>query len=140
REHAMGAAVNGLVYHGGIIPFGSTFLTFSDYMRPPVRLSALSRLGSIWVYTHDSVGVGEDGPTHQPVEHFLALRAIPDLVLIRPADANETVWAWRVAIASPHPPTAPAVTPPARRPPDRPGHAPRPGGTRCGPAPSAPRA
>jgi len=110
REHAMGAAVNGLIYHGGVIPFGSTFLTFSDYMRPPVRLSALSRLGSIWVYTHDSVGVGEDGPTHQPVEHFLALRAIPDLLLIRPADANETVWAWRVAIANRHRPTALALT------------------------------
>ncbi|OLB40416.1 MAG: transketolase, partial [Candidatus Rokubacteria bacterium 13_2_20CM_2_64_8] len=94
----------------GVIPFGSTFLTFSDYMRPPVRLSALSRLGSIWVYTHDSVGVGEDGPTHQPVEHFLALRAIPDLLLIRPADANETVWAWRVAIANRHRPTALALT------------------------------
>ncbi len=110
REHAMGAAVNGLAYHGGVIPFGSTFLTFSDYMRPPVRLSALSRLGSIWVYTHDSVGVGEDGPTHQPVEHFLALRAIPELLFIRPADANETVWAWRVAIENRNRPTALALT------------------------------
>src|SRR5213594_2154362 len=110
REHAMGAAVNGLIYHGGVIPFGSTFLTFSDYMRPAVRLSALSRLGSIWVYTHDSVGVGEDGPTHQPVEHFLALRAIPELLFIRPADANETVWAWRVAIANRHRPTVLAFT------------------------------
>src|SRR5213593_4467771 len=110
REHAMGAAVNGLAYHGGLIPFGSTFLTFSDYMRPPVRLSALSRLGSIWVYTHDSVGIGEDGPTHQPVEHFIALRAIPELLFIRPADANETVWAWRVAIGNRNRPTVLALT------------------------------
>lgn len=110
REHGMGAIVNGLAYHGGFVPYGSTFLIFSDYMRPAVRLSALSRLGSIWVYTHDSVGLGEDGPTHQPVEHFLALRAIPDLLFIRPSDANETVWAWRVAIANRHRPTALALT------------------------------
>jgi transketolase len=110
REHGMGAIVNGLAYHGGCVPYGSTFLVFSDYMRPAVRLSALSRLGSIWVYTHDSVGLGEDGPTHQPVEHFLALRAIPDLLFIRPADANETVWAWRVAIKNRHRPTAIALT------------------------------
>jgi transketolase len=106
REHAMGAAVNGLALHGGSIPYGATFLTFSDYMRPAVRLSALSRLGSIWVYTHDSIGLGEDGPTHQPVEHYAALRAIPDLLFIRPCDANETAWAWRVAIANRHRPTA----------------------------------
>jgi transketolase len=106
REHAMGAAVNGLAYHGGLISYGATFLTFSDYMRPPVRLSALSRLGAIWVYTHDSIGLGEDGPTHQPVEHYAALRAIPDLLFIRPCDANETVWAWQVAIANRHRPTA----------------------------------
>ena len=110
REHGMGAVVNGLAYHGGFVPYGSTFLVFSDYMRPAVRLSALSRLGSIWVYTHDSVGLGEDGPTHQPVEHFLALRAIPDLLFIRPADANETVWAWQVAIKNRHRPTALALT------------------------------
>jgi transketolase len=110
REHGMGAVVNGLAYHGGVVPYGSTFLAFSDYMRPAVRLSALSRLGSIWVYTHDSVGLGEDGPTHQPVEHFLALRAIPDLLFIRPGDANETVWAWRVAIKNRHRPTALALT------------------------------
>jgi transketolase len=110
REHGMGAIVNGLAYHGGFVPYGSTFLVFSDYMRPAVRLSALSRLGSIWVYTHDSIGLGEDGPTHQPVEHFLALRAIPDLLFIRPADANETVWAWRVAIENRHRPTALALT------------------------------
>jgi transketolase len=110
REHGMGAVVNGMSYHGGFIPYGSTFLVFSDYMRPAVRLSALARLGSIWVYTHDSVGLGEDGPTHQPVEHYLALRAIPDLLFIRPGDASETVWAWKVAIQNRHRPTALALT------------------------------
>lgn len=110
REHGMGAIVNGLAYHGGFIPYGATFLVFSDYMRPPVRLSALARLGSIWVYTHDSVGLGEDGPTHQPVEHLIALRAIPGLLVIRPADANETVWAWRTAIQNRHRPTAIVLT------------------------------
>ena len=110
REHAMGSAVNGLMYHGGFIAYGSTFLVFSDYMRPAVRLSALARLGSVWVYTHDSIGVGEDGPTHQPIEHYLALRAIPDLLFIRPGDANETAWAWRVAIENRHRPTALALT------------------------------
>jgi transketolase len=99
REHAMGAAVNGLALHGGIVrPYGSTFLVFSDYMRPALRLSALMRLPVVWVFTHDSVAVGEDGPTHQPVEHYAALRAIPGLTVIRPADANETAEAWRVAI------------------------------------------
>jgi transketolase len=99
REHAMGAAVNGLALHGGIVkPYGSTFLVFSDYMRPAVRLSALMRLPVVWVFTHDSVAVGEDGPTHQPIEHYAALRAIPGLTVIRPADANETAAAWRVAI------------------------------------------
>ena len=99
REHAMGAAVNGLALHGGIVkPYGSTFLVFSDYMRPAVRLSALMRLPVVWVFTHDSVAVGEDGPTHQPVEHYAALRAIPGLTVIRPADANETAQAWRVAL------------------------------------------
>jgi transketolase len=106
REHAMGAVVNGLAYHGGMIPFGATFLVFSDYMRPPVRISALSHLGSIWVYTHDSIGVGEDGPTHQPVEQLAALRAIPNLVTIRPADANEVRVAWKIAIENRHRPTA----------------------------------
>jgi transketolase len=110
REHGMGSIVNGLGYHGGFIPYGATFLVFSDYMRPPVRLSALARLGSIWVYTHDSVGLGEDGPTHQPVEHLIALRAIPGLLVIRPADANETVWAWRTAIQNRHRPTAIVLT------------------------------
>jgi transketolase len=99
REHAMGAAVNGLALHGGIVkPYGSTFLIFSDYMRPAIRLSALMRLPVVWVFTHDSVGLGEDGPTHQPIEHFAALRAIPGLTVIRPADANETADAWRLAV------------------------------------------
>jgi transketolase len=98
REHGMGAAVNGMAAHGGIIPFGSTFLIFSDYLRPSIRLAALMGLGVIYVFTHDSIGVGEDGPTHQPVEQLAALRAIPRLIVLRPGDANETVVAWRVAI------------------------------------------
>jgi transketolase len=99
REHAMGSAVNGLALHGGIVrPYGATFLVFSDYMRPAVRLSALMGLPVVWVYTHDSVGLGEDGPTHQPIEHYAALRAIPGLTVIRPGDANETSQAWRVAV------------------------------------------
>jgi transketolase len=98
REHAMGAIVNGMAYHGGLIPFGGTFLTFSDYMRGAVRVSALSHLHTIWVWTHDSVWLGEDGPTHQSVEHLAALRAIPNLLVLRPADANETVAAWKVAL------------------------------------------
>ena len=99
REHAMGAIVNGACAHGGIVkPYGSTFLIFSDYMRPAVRLSALMRLPVLWVWTHDSVGLGEDGPTHQPIEHYSALRAIPHLWVIRPADANETAVAWQVAL------------------------------------------
>ena len=99
REHAMGAIVNGASAHGGIVkPYGSTFLIFSDYMRPSVRLSALMALPVVWVWTHDSVGLGEDGPTHQPVEHYAALRAIPNLWVVRPADANETAEAWRVAL------------------------------------------
>ncbi len=96
REHAMGSAVNGIAVHGGMVrPYGSTFLIFSDYMRPAVRLSALMGIPVAWVYTHDSVGLGEDGPTHQPIEHYMALRAIPNLTVIRPADANETAMAWR---------------------------------------------
>jgi transketolase len=106
REHAMGAAVNGMSMHGGIIPFGATFLVFSDYMRPAIRLSALSHAPSIWVFTHDSIGLGEDGPTHQPVEHITALRTIPNLVVIRPADANEVVEAWKAAIKNTGGPTA----------------------------------
>jgi transketolase len=98
REHAMAAAVNGMAAHGGLIPFGSTFLVFSDYLRPALRLAALSGLHVIQVFTHDSIGLGEDGPTHQPVEHLAALRAIPNLLVIRPGDANETAVAWRVAL------------------------------------------
>ncbi len=98
REHGMGAAVNGMAAHGGIIPFASTFLIFSDYLRPSIRLAALMGLGVIYVFTHDSIGVGEDGPTHQPVEQLAALRAIPRLIVLRPGDANETAVAWRVAI------------------------------------------
>ena len=99
REHGMGAIVNGACAHGGIVkPYGSTFLVFSDYMRASVRLSALMGLPVLWVWTHDSVGLGEDGPTHQPVEHYAALRAIPHLWVVRPADANETAVAWRVAL------------------------------------------
>jgi len=106
REHAMGSIVNGMAYHGGLRPYGATFLVFTDYMRPPLRLSALSHLPSIWIYTHDSIGLGEDGPTHQPIEHLAALRAIPNMVVIRPGDANETVHAWRMAVARTHGPTA----------------------------------
>jgi transketolase len=99
REHAMGAIVNGASAHGGIVkPYGATFLTFSDYMRGAVRLSALMGLPVVWVWTHDSIGLGEDGPTHQPIEHYAALRAIPHLWVMRPGDANETVEAWRVAL------------------------------------------
>jgi transketolase len=99
REHAMGAIVNGISLHNGMLkPYGSTFLIFSDYMRPAVRLSALSKLQVVWAWTHDSVGLGEDGPTHQPVEHYAALRAIPNFWFMRPADATETVGAWKVAL------------------------------------------
>ena len=110
REHAMGAAVNGMAVHGGVIPFGATFLAFADYMREPIRLSALSHYPSIWVFTHDSIGVGEDGPTHQPVEHLATLRAIPGMTVIRPADANETAVAWKVAVERRHGPTLLALT------------------------------
>jgi transketolase len=110
REHAMGGIINAMAVHGGLIPFGGTFLTFSDYMRPAVRLSALSSYPAVWVYTHDSIGLGEDGPTHQPVEHLAALRAIPNLVVIRPADANEVVFAWQYAIEHRDGPTAFALT------------------------------
>ena len=99
REHAMGAIVNGISLHNGMLkPYGSTFLIFSDYMRPSVRISALSELPVVWAWTHDSVGLGEDGPTHQPVEHYAALRAIPKLWFVRPADATETVGAWKLAL------------------------------------------
>ena len=98
REHAMGAAVNGMAAHGGVLPFSATFLVFSDYMKPAIRLGALSKLKAFYVFTHDSIGVGEDGPTHEPVEQLAGLRAIPGLNVIRPADANETAEAWMVAI------------------------------------------
>ena len=98
REHAMGSILNGIALHGGLIAYGATFLIFSDYMRPPMRLAALMGLGVKYVFTHDSIAVGEDGPTHQPVEHITSLRAVPGLVVIRPADANEVAWAWRVAL------------------------------------------
>jgi transketolase len=110
REHAMGAIVNGMAVHGGVIPYCATFLTFADYMREPIRLSALSQYPSIWVFTHDSIGVGEDGPTHQPVEHLASLRAIPGMTVIRPADANETAVAWKVAVEHRQGPTLLAFT------------------------------
>jgi transketolase len=106
REHGMGAVLNGMVLHGGMRPFGGTFLVFADYMRPAIRLAALMEQPVIYVFTHDSVWVGEDGPTHQPVEHMLALRAIPGLVVLRPADANETAAAWAVALERTSGPTA----------------------------------
>jgi transketolase len=105
REHAMGAIVNGMSVYGGVIPYGGTFLVFSDYMRPAIRLSALSHYPSIWVFTHDSIGVGEDGPTHQPIEHLAALRSIPNLVVLRPADANEARESWKIAIERRNGPT-----------------------------------
>ncbi len=110
REHAMGAIANGLAYHGGLRVYCGTFLVFSDYMRPAVRLAALSGLPVVYVWTHDSIGLGEDGPTHQPIEHLAALRAMPNLVVIRPADANETVVAWRVALERRDGPTALVLT------------------------------
>src|SRR5271170_7086153 len=99
REHAMAGIATGLALHGGILPFAATFFTFSDYMRPSIRLAALSKAHVIYVWTHDSIGLGEDGPTHQPVEQLASLRALPDFVLLRPADANETVEAWKIAVA-----------------------------------------
>ena len=110
REHAMGAIVNGMALHKGLIPFGATFFVFSDYMRPAIRLSAISQIPSIWVFTHDSIGLGEDGPTHQPVEQLASLRAIPNLVVIRPGDANEVREAWKVAIGRRNGPTVLALT------------------------------
>jgi transketolase len=106
REHAMGSTMNGIALHGGLIPYGGTFMTFSDYMRPAIRLAALSQAQVIYVFTHDSIGLGEDGPTHQSVEHLAALRAIPNLAVIRPADAHETREAWRIALLRRHAPTA----------------------------------
>ena len=110
REHAMAGAANGMALHGGVRPYVGTFLIFSDYLRPSLRLSALMEQPVIYVFTHDSIGLGEDGPTHQPIEHLMALRAIPNLTLIRPADANETAQAWRAALQNDHGPTALALT------------------------------
>ncbi|MSQ25775.1 MAG: transketolase [Dehalococcoidia bacterium] len=106
REHAMGSICNGLARHGGVIPYAATFLIFSDYMRPPMRLAAMMRQRVIYVFTHDSIGVGEDGPTHQPVEQLMGLRSVPNMVVIRPADATETVEAWKLAVARRDGPTA----------------------------------
>ncbi len=110
REHAMGATLTGISLNGGLIPFGGTFMTFSDYMRPAIRLAALSEVQVIYVFTHDSIGLGEDGPTHQPIEHLAALRAIPHLFVIRPADSHEVREAWRIAILRRNAPTALALT------------------------------
>jgi len=110
REHAMGSTMTGISLNGGLIPFGGTFLTFSDYMRPAIRLACLSEIQVIYVFTHDSVGLGEDGPTHQPIEHLAALRAIPHLFVVRPADVHEVREAWRLAILRRHAPTALALT------------------------------
>jgi len=110
REHAMGSTMTGISLNGGLIPYGGTFMTFSDYMRPAIRLAALSEVQVIYVFTHDSVGLGEDGPTHQPIEHLAALRAIPHLFVIRPADSLEVSEAWRIAILRRHAPTALALT------------------------------
>ncbi|MBD2753350.1 transketolase [Spirosoma validum] len=104
REHAMGAALNGMAQHGGVHPYGGTFLNFSDYMRGAIRLTALAESSATFVFTHDSIGLGEDGPTHQPVEQFVSLRTIPNIIVLRPADANETVEAWRVAMLQPKTP------------------------------------
>jgi transketolase len=110
REHGMGGILNGMALYGGVIPYGGTFLVFADYMRPSIRLASLSGVRPIYVFTHDSIGLGEDGPTHQPIEHLASLRAIPKVVVIRPADANETVQAWKVAIEHEGSPVALALT------------------------------
>ena len=110
REHAMGAMCNGMLYHGGVRPYVATFFVFSDYMRPPVRLAALNQAPAIFIWSHDSVGLGEDGPTHQPIEHLMALRAIPHLYVYRPADANETLAGWRFAFERSHGPTGLVTT------------------------------
>jgi transketolase len=110
REHAMAGIVNGMALYGGVIPYCGTFLIFSDYMRPSIRLASLMKLNPIYVFTHDSIGLGEDGPTHQPIEQLVSLRAIPGVVVIRPADANETVEAWKVAITHKDSPVALALT------------------------------
>jgi transketolase len=106
----MGSLANGMAYHGGLRPFVATFFVFSDYMRPPTRLAAMCKLPVVYVWTHDSVGVGEDGPTHQPIEHVAILRALPDMVVVRPCDANETAEAWRYAMLRNDGPTALILT------------------------------
>jgi transketolase len=110
REFGMGAIMNGIALHGGLIPYGGTFFVFSDYMRPAIRLAALMGIQVIYVFTHDSIGLGEDGPTHQPVEHLTALRAIPNLVNLRPMDANETAVAWEIALSRKDGPTSLILT------------------------------
>jgi transketolase len=110
REHAMGTILNGMAVHRGLIPFSATFLIFSDYMRPSIRLAALMKQHVIYIFTHDSIGLGEDGPTHQPIGHLAALRAIPHLIVIRPCDANETAAAWRVALEMREQPVALILT------------------------------
>ena len=111
REHAMGSIVNGIAVHGGMVkPYGSTFLIFSDYMRPAVRLSAQMKLPVVWVFTHDSIALGENGPTHQPIEHYATLRAIPNLWFVRPGDANETAYAWKIALERQDGPVALALS------------------------------
>ena len=112
REHAMAAAMNGLALHGGVIPYGGTFLTFTDYCRGSIRLSALMGIRVIYVMTHDSIGLGEDGPTHQPVEHLAALRAIPNILVMRPADAIETAECWQIAHRDQDPSQRPGAHPP----------------------------
>ncbi|MCX5908048.1 MAG: transketolase, partial [Deltaproteobacteria bacterium] len=110
REHAMGGIINGMALHGGLLPYGSTFLIFSDYLRPAIRLAALMKLRVIYVFTHDSIAVGEDGPTHEPIEQLVSLRAIPNLTVIRPADAGEVVEAWKLAVQHPEGPVALIMT------------------------------
>jgi transketolase len=105
REHAMGSIVGGMSVHGGVIPYSATFLVFSDYMRPPMRLAAMMGIRVIYIFTHDSIGLGQDGPTHQPIEQLMNLRLIPNMTVIRPSDATETVEAWRAAMLNTHGPT-----------------------------------
>ena len=114
REHGMAAAMNGMALHGGIVPYGGTFLVFSDYCRPSIRLSALMGQRVIYVMTHDSIGLGEDGPTHQPVEQLAALRAMPNLNVMRPADSVECAECWEIALLSPRHAVDPRADPPGR--------------------------
>ena len=110
HEHGMGSIMNGMALHGGLVPFGGTFLIFSDYMRPPIRLASIMQQHVIYIFTHDSIGLGEDGPTHQPVEQLSALRAIPGVTILRPADATETAAAWKVAVTHRHGPVCLVLT------------------------------